>query len=133
MKKILVIVALVLMLSGGAFANELVGKKVYCKISDNFSVSFEFGKYKVKYIPVGNESSLVQGFKVYKSEYSYNLERIAIQDSPYFFYINRKTLKLTNFGNGKQCELVKRNVNLKKKMKKMFDKFYKEATSENKI
>ena len=133
MKKLLVIVVLGLLLSGNAFANELVGKKLYCKINDNYSVSFEFGKYKVSYIPVGNDSSLVRGFKVFKSEYSYTLDMVYIQDSPYYFNIDRKTLKLTNFSNGKQCELVKRNVNLKKKMKKMFNKRYEKATSENKI
>ena len=43
--------------------------------------------------------------------------------------INRRSLKL----NYLQCEIVKKNVNLKMKMKKIYDKLVADAKSKNKI
>ncbi len=130
MKKLLGIVVLGLLWCLTATADDdLKGKKLFCQ-NEYYQMSFEFTYFsKVKWIEV-NKRTLNKGFKEHKSDYTTSIEYIKIFAEDTHININRKTLKI--YGN-LQCEIVKKNINLKIKMKKIYDKLLSDAKSENKI
>ena len=73
------------------------------------------------------------GFVIKQNTYSYetNNDTITINIPNYRrLSINRKSLKLSRYT---KCELVDRSVDLKSKMRKIYDSIKKSETSENKI
>ena len=132
MQKLLVIVTLGLLWCSLGIADEdLKGKKLFCQ-NEYYQMSFEFTYFsKVKWIDV-NKIKLNKGFKEYKSNYTTTIGHIIINTDMKNYgnmMINRRNLKL----NYLQCEIVKKNVNLKTKMKKIYDKLVEDAKSKNKI
>ena len=132
MKKLLGIVVLGLLYCSVSIADqELKGKKLFCQ-NEHYQMSFEFTYFsKVKWIEV-NKIKLNKGFKEYKSNYTTTIGHIIVNTDMKNYgnmMINRRSLKL----NYLQCEIVKKNVNLKMKMKKIYDKLVADAKSKNKI
>ena len=132
MKKLLGIVVLGLLWCSPSLANDdLKGKKLFCQ-NEYYQMSFEFTYFsKVKWIEV-NKIKLNKGFKEYKSNYTTTIGHIIVNTDMKNYgnmMINRRSLKL----NYLQCEIVKKNVNLKMKMKKIYDKLVADAKSKNKI
>ena len=92
MSKLLGIIVLGLLLSGNAYADDLRGKKLLCGNNKNVKISFEFTYFqKVKWILVSSDT---EEFKINKSSYSTTTKLINVNNAK--FYIDRKTLKLTN-------------------------------------
>ncbi len=133
MKKLSLYIFLVLMWCNVGVATEdnLRGKKLFCQ-NEYYQMSFEFTYFsKVKWIEV-NPRKLNSGFKENKSDYKTTVRHIIIDTKMKNYgkmHINRNALTL-NYLN---CEIVKKNVNLKMKMKKIYDHLIKDAKSKNKI
>ena len=126
-KKLLGIVVLGLMLSGNAYADNLRGKKLLCGNNKNIKISFEFTYFqKVKWILVSSDT---EEFKINKSSYSTTTKLINVNNAK--FYIDRKTLKLTNYGM--QCLLADKNTNLTRKLRSYYNQIKEKKTKENKI
>ena len=133
MKKLLGIVVLGLLWCSPSLANDdLKGKKLFCQ-NEYYQMSFEFTYFsKVKWIDVNNNFRFNTCFKEHKSNYKTTIGKIIIDTKMKGYgkiMINRRSLKY----NYLQCEIVKKNVNLKAKMKKIYDKLVEEAKSKNKI
>ena len=133
MKKLLAIVVLSLLWCSTSIADDdLKGKTLFCQ-NEYYQMSFEFTYFsKVKWIDVNNNIRLNTGFKEYKSNYKTTIGQIIIDTKMKNYgkiIINRRSLKY----NYLQCEIIKKNVNLKTKMKKIYDKLVEEAKSKNKI
>ena len=127
MKKLLSIIVLGLLLSGNAYADNLRGKKLLCGNNKNIKISFEFTYFqKVKWILVSSDT---EEFKINKSSYSTTTKLINVNNAK--FYIDRKPLKLTNYGM--QCLLADKNTNLTRKLRSYYNQIKEKKTKENKI
>ena len=130
MKKLLGILVLGLLWCNVGVADDLKGKKLYCANQTNH-YSFEFTYFsRVKVIIIIPASRTWNKFK--QNTYSYETDndfiRVKLPNSS--LIINRKSLELIKYT---QCELVDSSVDLKSKMRKIYDSIKKSETSENKI
>ena len=130
MKKLFLYVFLGLLWCNVGVADDLKGKKLYCTGMSNH-YSFEFTYFsRVKSIIIIPGSRTWKKFK--QNTYSYETDNhfITIKLPNYNLTIHRKSLKLSTYT---KCELVDRSVDLKSKMRKIYDSIKKSETSENKI
>ena len=116
------------------FADDLNGKKILCE-RQNGAISFEFtyfSKVKVIYINASAPEYLDKKFTVNKYKYETTFNKIIIKYKKHDWSIGRENLTFYTY-RGYKCELVDKNFDLEKKMKKIYEKAVKELTSENKI
>ena len=130
MKKLFLYVFLGLLWCNVGVADDLKGKKLYCAGQSNH-YSFEFTYFsRVKVIMIIPSSRTWKKFKQNTYNYETDNRFISVKLPNYNLNINRKSLTLSSYTN---CELVDSSVDLKSKMRKIYDSIKKSETSENKI
>ena len=134
MKKLLGIVVLGLLLSGNAFANNLIGKKLVCKnIKGNIlgleSTYYEFINNKeVKSSFIRDKSFEVVEMISYYSAYPKSIDIFITRSDILLYTIDRQTLKTSS---GNKCNLV--NFNIKNHLQNQSRELIKKYSKDNKI
>ena len=130
-KKLLGIVVLGLLLSGNAFANNLIGKQLQCTTSNsNIAGFFEYYKF-INNDEVNNYFILKKDLKVTVKKLDYKVypETIEIHWGDIkLFEIYRKNLKTSS---GNICEIIK--FDIQNRLKKDSKQFLENISKDNKI
>jgi len=127
MKKLLAIIVLGLLFSGNAYANNLIGKQLECKLAEvNSEYLIFINDQKVESLSISNET-----FEIFTMTNNYRASPKIIEFfvggsySVEWFTLNRSTLK-THIGT--TCKVVKFNIkdHLEKRSKQLLEKQKKE-------
>ncbi|MDC3030574.1 hypothetical protein OA178_02215 [Candidatus Pelagibacter sp.] len=135
MKKLLGIVVLGLLLSGSAYASNLIGKQLECNFADSKAVSATYFKFisdkKAQRYSINDYTLKMNKTSIYYNAYPKTIEIFWLGRDLKDFTLDRQTLKIIEHNPGGSCKIVTFNIEnfLEKKSKQLLEKI----TKENKI